>query len=78
MFSLRSVLLQVGQADLLRGSFLSNAICEAHAAKAILHSLRSCFFEKQKHRCVARRHSLNTVVCEQKSKSKSKSSNQGE
>ena len=65
-FRYAQTLLQVGQADLLRGSFLSDAIYEACAAKAILHSLRSCFFEKQKHRCVARRHSLNTVVCEQK------------
>ena len=71
MFSLRSNLLQVGQADLLRGSFLSNAICEAHAAKQYCIRFAHAFL-KAKDRCVARRHSLNTVVCEQKAKAKAK------
>ena len=35
-FRYAQTLLQVGQADLLRGSFLSDAICEAHAAKAVI------------------------------------------
>ena len=40
-FRYAQTLLQVGQADLLRGSFLSDAIYEACAAKATMYSLRS-------------------------------------
>ena len=43
------------------GQFSSNAICEAHAAKATMYSLRS-YFLKAKDQHIARRHSLNTVV----------------
>ncbi len=46
-FRYAQTLLQVGQADLLRGSFLSDAICEAHAAKANMYSLRSYVFKSK-------------------------------
>ena len=46
-FRYAQTLLQVGQADLLRGSFLSDAIYEARAAKATMYSLRSYFFKSK-------------------------------
>ena len=51
-------------------SFLKDKKENQEQNQRLWHSLRSCLFEKQrqkqKHQYIARRHSLNTVVCEQK------------